>query len=144
MRLLSSLSSLPPCCSLNREKNLVELSFLPDDTGKPDVFPASLGLPLLKQEEREREAAEKEHKGEEEKKKNQKRKRKRNQEGPEEAQPSSQEKSEAQKPQAEKRGRRRRRESASEQVSPSGRAAPSRGRDCASQPAGQPSSLLLD
>lgn len=101
--------------SLNREKNLVELSFLPDDTGKPDVFPASLGLPLLKQEEREREAAEKEHKGEEEKKKNQKRKRKRNQEGPEEAQPSSQEKSEAQKPQAEKRGRRRRRESASEQ-----------------------------
>ncbi|XP_022355136.1 protein RRP5 homolog isoform X1 [Enhydra lutris kenyoni] len=101
--------------SLNRGKNLVELSFLPDDTGKPDVFPASLGLPLLKQEEREREAAEKEHKGEEEKKKNQKRKRKRNQEGPEEAQLPGQEKSEAQKPQAENRGRRRRRESAGEQ-----------------------------
>uniref|UniRef100_A0A452RUC4 Programmed cell death 11 n=1 Tax=Ursus americanus TaxID=9643 RepID=A0A452RUC4_URSAM len=75
---------------LNRQKNLVELSFLPSDTGKPDVFPASLGLPLLKQEEREMEAEEKEHKEEEQKeekeKKNQKRKGKRKQQGQEEVQ----------------------------------------------------------
>ncbi|XP_077933281.1 protein RRP5 homolog isoform X2 [Halichoerus grypus] len=102
--------------SLNRQKNLVELSFLPGDTGKPDVFPASLGLPLLKQEEREVEAEEKECKGEEEKeKKNQKRKGKRNQEGQEEVQLPGKEKSEPQKPQAKKQGKRRRRESASEQ-----------------------------
>ncbi|XP_044772530.1 protein RRP5 homolog [Neomonachus schauinslandi] len=102
--------------SLSRQKNLVELSFLPGDTGKPDVFPASLGLPLLKQEEREVEAEEKECKGEEEKeKKNQKRKGKRNQEGQEEVQLPGKEKSEPQKPQAKKQGKRRRRESASEQ-----------------------------
>lgn len=128
MLCLLSLSSLPPCCSLNHEKNRVELSFLPDDTGKPDVFPASLGLPLPKQEEREREVAEKEHKGEEEKKKSHKRKRKRNQEGPEEAQLPGQGKSEAQTPQAEKQGRRRRRESAGEQVRSSGRVAPLMGK----------------
>ncbi|XP_030890542.1 protein RRP5 homolog [Leptonychotes weddellii] len=101
--------------SLNHQKNLVELSFLPGDTGKPDVFPASLGLPLLKQEEREVEAEEKECKGEEKEKKNQKRKGKRNQEGQEEVQLPGKEKSEPQKPQAKKQGKRRRRESASEQ-----------------------------
>uniref|UniRef100_A0A452VGN1 Protein RRP5 homolog n=1 Tax=Ursus maritimus TaxID=29073 RepID=A0A452VGN1_URSMA len=100
-------------------KNLVELSFLPSDTGKPDVFPASLGLPLLKQEEREMEAEKKEHKEEEQKeekeKKNQKRKGKRKQQGQEEVQLPGKEKTEPQKPQAEKQGKRRRRESASEQ-----------------------------
>ncbi|XP_045294725.1 protein RRP5 homolog isoform X1 [Leopardus geoffroyi] len=102
--------------SLNRQKNLVELSFLPGDTGKPDVFPASLGLPLLKQEERKMEAEEQEHKGEEEqKKKNQKRKGKKNEEGQEAVRPPGKEKSESQKPQAKKQGKRPRREPASEQ-----------------------------
>ncbi|XP_038614080.1 protein RRP5 homolog [Tachyglossus aculeatus] len=32
--------------SVNKEQNLVELSLLPQDTGKQDVFPASLKLPL--------------------------------------------------------------------------------------------------
>ena len=115
---------LPPCCSLNRQKNLVELSFLPGDTGKPDVFPASLGLPLLKQEERKMEAEEQEHKGEEEQqKKNQKRKGKKNEEGQEAVRPPGKEKSESQKPQAKKQGKRPRREPASEQVRPSGRMA---------------------
>ncbi|XP_011234650.1 protein RRP5 homolog isoform X2 [Ailuropoda melanoleuca] len=104
---------------LNRQKNLVELSFLPSDTGKPDVFPASLGLPLLKQEEREMEAEENEHKEEEQKeekeKQHQKRKGKRKQQGQEEAQLPGREKTEPQKPRAEKQGKRRRRESASEQ-----------------------------
>ncbi|XP_045147375.1 protein RRP5 homolog isoform X1 [Echinops telfairi] len=36
--------------SLNHKKNLVALSFLPKDTGKPDVLPASVELPLLEQE----------------------------------------------------------------------------------------------
>uniref|UniRef100_A0A452VGM6 Protein RRP5 homolog n=1 Tax=Ursus maritimus TaxID=29073 RepID=A0A452VGM6_URSMA len=107
------------CCACPRQKNLVELSFLPSDTGKPDVFPASLGLPLLKQEEREMEAEKKEHKEEEQKeekeKKNQKRKGKRKQQGQEEVQLPGKEKTEPQKPQAEKQGKRRRRESASEQ-----------------------------
>ncbi|XP_074089895.1 protein RRP5 homolog [Macrotis lagotis] len=31
---------------INKKQNLVYLSFLPKDTGKPDVFPESLGLPL--------------------------------------------------------------------------------------------------
>uniref|UniRef100_A0ABI7VYU6 S1 motif domain-containing protein n=1 Tax=Felis catus TaxID=9685 RepID=A0ABI7VYU6_FELCA len=102
--------------SLNRQKNLVELSFLPGDTGKPDVFPASLGLPLLKQEERKMEAEEQEHKGEEEQqKKNQKRKGKKNEEGQEAVRPPGKEKSESQKPQAKKQGKRPRREPASEQ-----------------------------
>ncbi|XP_072477530.1 protein RRP5 homolog isoform X2 [Notamacropus eugenii] len=34
---------------VNRKQNLVYLSFLPKDTGKPDVFPESLGLPLRDQ-----------------------------------------------------------------------------------------------
>ncbi|XP_036591860.1 protein RRP5 homolog [Trichosurus vulpecula] len=34
---------------VNRQQNLVYLSFLPKDTGEPDVFPESLGLPLRDQ-----------------------------------------------------------------------------------------------
>ncbi|XP_051837292.1 protein RRP5 homolog isoform X1 [Antechinus flavipes] len=34
---------------VNRKQKLVYLSFLPKDTGKPDVFPDSLGLPLRDQ-----------------------------------------------------------------------------------------------
>ncbi|XP_025848901.1 protein RRP5 homolog [Vulpes vulpes] len=101
--------------SLKCQKNLVELSFLPNDTGKPDVFPASLGLPLLKQEERTVEAEENKHKGEEKEEKNQKRKGKRNQEGQEGVQLPGEEKKEPQKLQAKKQGKRRRRESAGEQ-----------------------------
>ncbi|XP_077604551.1 protein RRP5 homolog isoform X1 [Crocuta crocuta] len=100
--------------SLNRQKNLVELSFLPGDTGKPDVFPASLGLPLLKQEERKMEAEDQEHKGEEQQQKNQKRKGKRNEEG-QEAVRLPGKKKEPQKPQAKKQGKRPRQESAGEQ-----------------------------
>ncbi|XP_038296380.1 protein RRP5 homolog isoform X2 [Canis lupus familiaris] len=100
---------------LKCQKNLVELSFLPNDTGKPDVFPASLGLPLLKQEERTEEAEENKHKEEEKEEKNQKRKGKRNQEGQEGVQLPGEEKKEPQKLQAKKQGKRRRRESAGEQ-----------------------------
>ncbi|XP_035563608.2 protein RRP5 homolog isoform X2 [Canis lupus dingo] len=100
---------------LKCQKNLVELSFLPNDTGKPDVFPASLGLPLLKQEERTEEAEENKHKEEEKEEKNQKRKGKRNQEGQEGVQLLGEEKKEPQKLQAKKQGKRRRRESAGEQ-----------------------------
>ncbi|XP_012625869.1 protein RRP5 homolog isoform X4 [Microcebus murinus] len=64
--------------SVNHQKNLVELSFLPSDTGKPDVLSASMELPLSKQEERKIEAKERDQKGEE---KNQKRKEKKNQKG---------------------------------------------------------------
>lgn len=145
--LLSSvvLIVLPPCCSLNRQKNLVELSFLPGDTGKPDVFPASLGLPLLKQEERKMEAEEQEHKGEEEqKKKNQKRKGKKNEEGQEAVRPPGKEKSESQKPQAKKQGKRPRREPASEQVCPSGRMASLTGTGEHFRASQTPRGLLLD
>ncbi|KAM7072820.1 protein RRP5 homolog isoform 1-T1 [Molossus nigricans] len=94
--------------SVNHQKNLAELSFLPRDTGELDVFPASLGLPLLKQGERQIEAEERDHKGEEkEDKKTQKRKAKRNQKGQEEAQLPSKKKKEPQKPQAGKQGKRR-------------------------------------
>ncbi|XP_006756522.1 PREDICTED: protein RRP5 homolog isoform X3 [Myotis davidii] len=104
--------------SVNHQKNLVELSFLPSDTGKPDVFPASPGLSPLKQGEKQVEVEERDHKGKEEKekkKKNQKRKEQRNQKGQEEAQLPSKEKKEPQKPHAEKQGKRPHRESASEQ-----------------------------
>uniref|UniRef100_A0A8C6W9K4 Protein RRP5 homolog n=1 Tax=Nannospalax galili TaxID=1026970 RepID=A0A8C6W9K4_NANGA len=87
--------------SVNHQKNLVELSFLPCDTGKPDVFSASPELPLLKQEERRPEAKGKDLK---EKKKSQKRKEK-NQKGQEELQLSSQEKKEPQKPQGKRQGK---------------------------------------
>ncbi|XP_014588443.3 protein RRP5 homolog isoform X1 [Equus caballus] len=116
--------------SLNHQKNLVELSFLPGDTGKPDVFPASLGLLLLKPEERRIEA-EVDREGEEERKKNQKRKEKRSQKGQEEAQLSSKKK-EPQKPQAKKQGKRLRLESGSGQErvnKKQKKAAPSEGDD---------------
>lgn len=142
--LSSSLStSLSPCRSLNHQKNLVELSFLPGDTGKPDVFPASLGLLLLKPEERRIEA-EVDREGEEERKKNQKRKEKRSQKGQEEAQLSSKKK-EPQKPQAKKQGKRLRLESGSGQVRPSGRVASPLVKSRALQnSARQRPSLLLD
>lgn len=101
---------------MNHQKNLVELSFLPGDTGGPDVFPASLGLPLLKQEERQLEAEERDHRREKKEQKNQKRKEKKNQKGQEEAPLPNKEKSEPQKPQARKQGKRPRLESGSEQV----------------------------
>ena len=109
--------------SVNHQKNLVELSFLPGDTGKPDVFPAPLGQPLLKQRERQGEAEERDHREEgekERKKKNQERKEKREQKGQEQAQMPSKEKKEPQKPQAKKQGKRPRLESRSEQVCPQG------------------------
>ncbi|XP_034352866.1 protein RRP5 homolog [Arvicanthis niloticus] len=84
-------------------KNLIELSLLPRDTGKPDVFSASPEPPLPKQEER---------KGEE--KKSQKRKEK-NQKRQEESGLSSQEKKEPQKSQRGGQGKRERQESESEQ-----------------------------
>ncbi|XP_039727234.1 protein RRP5 homolog isoform X2 [Pteropus medius] len=102
--------------SVSHQKNLVELSFLPGDTGRPDVFPASLGLPLLKEEERQLEAEERDHKGEKkEQKKNQPRKEKKNQKGQEEEPLPSKEKSEPQKPGARKQGKRPRPESGKEQ-----------------------------
>ncbi|KAM6184088.1 protein RRP5 homolog [Erethizon dorsatum] len=64
---------------LNHNKNLVELSFLPADTGKPDVLSVSPELPLQKQEEGV-EAKEKDKKGE---KKSQERKEKKNLKGQE-------------------------------------------------------------
>lgn len=107
--------------SVSHQKNLVELSFLPGDTGRPDVFPASLGLPLLKEEERQLEAEERDHKGEKkEQKKNQPRKEKKNQKGQEEEPLPSKEKSEPQKPGARKQGKRPRPESGKEQVYPQG------------------------
>lgn len=109
--------SLSPCCSLNHRKKLVNLSFLSCDTGKPDVFPASLGLPLLKQEERKTEAEERDHQEAEEKeKKNQKRKEKRSQKGQEETQLPSKEMPKPQKLHPKKQGKRPRLESGSEQV----------------------------
>lgn len=102
--------------SVNHQKNLVELSFLPSDTGKPDVFPTPLGLPVPNKGERQIEAEERHHVEEEkEKEKNQKRKEKRKQKGQEEAQLPGKEKKEPQKPQAEKQGKRPHLESAREQ-----------------------------
>nr|XP_033796509.1 protein RRP5 homolog isoform X2 [Geotrypetes seraphini] len=37
--------------SVEKKKNHIELSLLPEDTGKPDVLPKSLGLPLRETEE---------------------------------------------------------------------------------------------
>ncbi|XP_066094534.1 protein RRP5 homolog isoform X1 [Saccopteryx bilineata] len=92
---------------VKHQKKLVELSFLPGSTGKPDVFPASLGLPLLEQEERRIEAEGRASKRQE--------KEKRNRKGLEEAQLPSQGKKEPQKPPGKKRGKRPRPESGSEQ-----------------------------
>ncbi|XP_032137384.1 protein RRP5 homolog isoform X1 [Sapajus apella] len=96
---------------LNHQKNLVELSFLPGDTGEPDVLSASLEVPLSEQEERKTEAEEKDQKGE---KKNQKRNEK-NQKWLEEVELPSKEKQQPQKPQAQKRGRQEHQEPGSEQ-----------------------------
>ncbi|XP_062957884.1 protein RRP5 homolog isoform X2 [Cynocephalus volans] len=102
--------------SLDRQKNLVELSFLPSDTGKPDVFPASLELPLVKPEEGKIETKERDQKGEEEeKKKSQKRKEQKNQKRQEEGKLRSQEREVPQQPQMKRQGKRERRESGSEQ-----------------------------
>lgn len=118
--------SLSSCRSVDHQKNLVELSFLPSDTGKSDVFSASPGLSPLKQGEKQIEVEERDHKGKEEKEKkeNQKRKKNRNQKGQEEAQLPSKEKKEPQKPHAEKQGKRPHLESASEQVRPQGAGPP--------------------
>ncbi|XP_028367529.1 protein RRP5 homolog isoform X3 [Phyllostomus discolor] len=104
--------------SVNQQKNLVELSFLPSDTGKPDVFPTPPGQPLPAQGERQGEAEERDHRGEgekERKRKNQERKEKREQKWQEEAQMPSKEKKEPQQPQAKKQGKRLRLEPGSEQ-----------------------------
>ncbi|GAB1302513.1 Protein RRP5 homolog [Apodemus speciosus] len=97
---------------VNPVKNLVELSLLPSDTGKPDVLSASPEPPLPKQEER-RGGAEEGLKGEE--KKGQKRKEK-NQRRQEESGLTSQEKREPQKsPRGDLQGKRERQASESEQ-----------------------------
>ncbi|XP_006831373.1 PREDICTED: protein RRP5 homolog [Chrysochloris asiatica] len=86
--------------SLNRKKNLVALSLLPRDTGKPDVLPASIELPLLEQEERKTEAAKGGQKEKEEKVKW-----------------ASKQKREARQPQVKKQGKRGRQECGSKQES---------------------------
>lgn len=96
---------------MNPERSQVELSLLPSDTGKPDLFSASPEPPLLNGEERKEGAKERVWKGEE--KKSQKRKEK-NQKGQEEAELSSQEKKESQR---HRQGKRERHEPVSEQVS---------------------------
>ncbi|XP_031246466.1 protein RRP5 homolog [Mastomys coucha] len=94
---------------VNPMKNLIELSLLPRDTGKPDVFSASPEPPLPTQEERKG-GAEGGLKGEE---KSQKKKEK-NQKRQEEPRLSSQKK-EPQKSQRGGQGKRERQESESEQ-----------------------------
>ncbi|XP_028629899.1 protein RRP5 homolog [Grammomys surdaster] len=84
-------------------KNLIELSLLPSDTGKPDLFSASPEPPLPKQEER---------KGEEKKIRKRKEKNRKRQEV---SGLSSQEKKEPQKSQRGGQGKRERQESESEQ-----------------------------
>ncbi|XP_015350226.1 protein RRP5 homolog isoform X1 [Marmota marmota marmota] len=101
--------------SLNHQKNLVELSFLPRDTGKPDVFSAPLELPLLKQKERRIETEKQDQKGEKKEKNNQKRKETKNQKGQEEVKVPSKEKKEPQRPQVKRQDKRERQESGNEQ-----------------------------
>ncbi|XP_060027377.1 protein RRP5 homolog [Erinaceus europaeus] len=98
--------------SLNRQKNLVELSFLPSDTGKPDVLSASLAVSLPKQGGKAG-TEERDQKGREEKK-NQKKKEKQQQSGQEETKMPSKKK-EPRKPQVKKQGKRLHSESESEQ-----------------------------
>ncbi|XP_004680525.1 PREDICTED: protein RRP5 homolog [Condylura cristata] len=98
----------------NHQENLVELSLLPSDTGEPDVFPASPGLPLLKHGERRAEAEEEnDQSGEEEETKNEKRKKKQQQKGQETKLPGREK--EPQEPRVRKQGKRPRAESGSEQ-----------------------------
>lgn len=101
--------------SLNHQNNLVELSFLPRDTGKHDVFSAALELPLLKQKERRTEVEEQDQKGEKKEKNNQKRNEKKNQREQEEVKVPSKEKKEPQRPQVKSQDKRERQESESEQ-----------------------------
>lgn len=96
---------------VNPERSQIELSLLPSDTGKPDVFSASPEPRLLNQEERKEGAKERGLKGEEKKKKSQKRKEK-TQKGQEEVELCSQEKKESQRP---RQGKRERHEPACEQ-----------------------------
>ncbi|XP_040848106.1 protein RRP5 homolog [Ochotona curzoniae] len=98
---------------LNYQQDLVELSFLPGDTGKPDIFPASLELPLLKQGKR-RKAEEKCQKREGKEQKNQKTKQK-NLQGQQEAPLPSKEPGELPQPPRKGQGKRERHESGSEQ-----------------------------
>lgn len=106
-----------PCRRLDQQKNLVELSFLPGDTGKPDVFAASLGRPPLKRKGGQIVAEERDHKGEAEKEqKKEKRKEKSNQKAQEEVQRPSQEKKERQTPPTERQAKQPRPGSGSGQV----------------------------
>ncbi|XP_037659989.1 protein RRP5 homolog isoform X3 [Choloepus didactylus] len=101
--------------SLNYEKNLVELSFLPGDTGKLDVFSASPELPLVEQEEKKIEA-EKSNQNRSEEKRNQKGKEKKSQKGQLESKlPCN--KKEPKKPPVKRQGSWGRLESGSEQES---------------------------
>ncbi|KAL1787295.1 RRP5-like [Sigmodon hispidus] len=96
------------------EKSRVDLSLLPSDTGKPDLFSASPEALLLNQEERKEGAEETGLRGEENKTKSQKRKEK-NQKGQEESELSSQERKDPLKSPRGRRGKRRHPESAEEQ-----------------------------
>ncbi|XP_021101261.1 protein RRP5 homolog isoform X2 [Heterocephalus glaber] len=80
---------------LDPSKNLVELSFLPGDTGKPDVMSVSPELLVQKQEE-DVEVKERDRKGE--KKRSPKRKEKKNQKGQEEGELPSKEQVRAKRP----------------------------------------------
>lgn len=96
---------------VNPKKNLIELSLLPSDTGKPDVFSASPEPPLPKHEGREggTEA------GLKEESKRSQRRREKNQKMQEESGLSGQEKKEPQKSQRGGQSKRERQESESEQ-----------------------------
>ncbi|XP_076982024.1 protein RRP5 homolog isoform X2 [Tamandua tetradactyla] len=89
--------------SLNHKKNLVELSFLPGDTGELDVFSASLELPLVKQEGKKIEA-EKRDQNRNEEKRNWEEKEKTNQKGQLKSKLPYKEKKEPQKPRIKKQG----------------------------------------
>lgn len=99
--------------SVNPKKNLIELSLLPSDTGKPDVFSASPEPPLPKQEGRGG-GPEEGLKGESKRSQ----RREKNQKMREESGLSSQETREPRKSQRGGQSKRERQESESEQVSP--------------------------
>ncbi|XP_004474045.2 protein RRP5 homolog isoform X2 [Dasypus novemcinctus] len=88
--------------SLNYKKNLVELSFLSGDTGKLDVFSASLGQPLEKQEEKKTETEKKDQNRNEEK--NNRKGKEKNQKGQLELKLPHKEKKDPQKPLVKKKG----------------------------------------
>ncbi|KAM6185656.1 protein RRP5 homolog [Rhynchocyon petersi] len=101
--------------SLNHKKSLVALSFLPQDTGKPDVLQASVDLPLAEQR-RETEAENKDQKGVEEKKRRE-RKEKKNQKGQEERKRPSKEEHRPAKAPVKQQVKRKRPEAGNEQES---------------------------